>query len=427
MTVNQSTVTRPARSRSSGLWSPWSANRPKESPIMLVRGEGVRVVDTAGTRYLDAASGAMNAICGHGREDIADAISGQLRLLAHTDLSTTQHGPALELARAISDRAPAGLTETFFCTSGSEGIEAALRMAVNGWANRGSNRRRIVTFERGYHGSTALVQSLSGLPATSADLASSLPITRVPLVRGQDAETLADAFAAAIEGATGGSDVAAVLVEPLLNVGGGYVLPAGFLTRLREICDRVGALLILDEVFTGFGRLGAMFGADLEGVRPDVLVTSKGLTAGYMPISSVSATAEVREAFDTDPVFGGLRYGHTMSGHAAGCAAGLAVLDIIDREGLVTNAADRGRQLAARLAELQGEPGVAEVRGQGLAQVVEMRTSETAAALLHALKENGVLARQQEGSVLFVPPLVIDADETDELADAVVRCGRSLR
>jgi adenosylmethionine-8-amino-7-oxononanoate aminotransferase len=217
----------------------------------------------------------------------------------------------------------------------------------------------------------------------------------------------------------------AVVVEPFLNVGGGVVLPEGFLRELRELCDRTGTLLIVDEVFTAYGRAGRMFACQREDVTPDILVSSKGLSGGYVPIAAVQVAQYIHDTFDRDPVIGGLRYGHTTSGHTLACAAALATIDVIERDGLTDRAEHLGTVLLDRLSGLAGAGEVVDVRGLGLILVVEMATPAAATGVLSRARRDGLLLRQQGPAVLAVPPLVIDdetaADVVDRLGDALLR------
>ncbi|HET6215311.1 MAG TPA: aminotransferase class III-fold pyridoxal phosphate-dependent enzyme [Micromonosporaceae bacterium] len=408
------------------VWHPWSAATPNGSRVLLARGDGYHVWDLDGRRYLDGISSALNATCGHRHPALRDAVTRQMDLLCHMDLSVGGHEPSGLLAERIAGLMPDGLDRTLFVNSGSEAAEAAVRIAVDYWAQLGHPRRRIITFARGYHGATLLCQSLSGLPHTAHPMRNPAPVNRVVLpyppreLRGPAglAALLAE-FDRALRAGSGPQDVAAVLVEPLLNVGGGVVLPAGFLRGLAERCSRSGALLVLDEVFTGFGRTGAMFGFDHDGVRPDLVMTSKGLSAGYLPLGAVTVTGPVYDAFRTGPSRGRLHYGHTTSGHAVACAAGLAAISVLEQQGLVARAAALGSRLLALLEPLTGGPHVVDVRGLGLVGVVEMDTPEAADRVNAGCLARGLLVRQQLTSIMVVPPLIIDEAGVDEIAEAL--------
>ncbi|MBQ1026070.1 aspartate aminotransferase family protein [Micromonospora sp. C95] len=399
--------------------------RQRDRPT-IVRGAGWHVWDDAGRRYLDATSSALNAVCGYGEPRIQAAAQAQAARLQHFELSRFAHQPASALAERLASLLGGPLTRTVLVNSGSEAVEAAVRIAVDLWPLRGETRIRVVTLERGYHGSTALCQSLSGLPHLANRYRDPVVVTRVTLPREGAAlrtteglERTVEALERAIVGPHDAGPPAAVLLEPLLNVGGGIVLPPGLLARLRQICDRTGTLLVLDEVFTGFGRTGAWFAHQHDGARPDLIALSKGLNGGYAPIGAVVAAGHLAEEFAAEPVIGGLRYGHTTSGHAIACAAALAALDVIEKDDLVTRSARHGADLLDALRAAATGPLVTDVRGQGLIVSVEMADADLATQLVLAATARHVLLRQQGRTVMAVPPLTIDEAGIREIAGSV--------
>ncbi|MBP2471450.1 adenosylmethionine-8-amino-7-oxononanoate aminotransferase [Crossiella equi] len=409
-----------SRTRARGnVWHPWSPVR-REGRMTAVRGEGARVRDGEGREYLDAVSAALNSSVGYGETELVEAAARQMRELHHYDLSECSHEPAERLAERLAGLLPGDLDRVLFVNSGSEAAEAAVRVALDHWRNAGSPRRQVVTFARGYHGTTALAQHLSGLAVTDTGFAPLFPVSRVDWPAGApgagDAEELLARFAAVVDEST-----AAVVVEPLINVGGGIMLPPGFLRGLRALCDRTGALLVLDEVFTGFGRTGRMFGFDHDGVVPDVVMLSKGISAGYAPLGAVAVRGWLHDSFAGDPFIGGLRYGHTTGGHAVACAVALRVLDLLADRDLVGNAARRGEQLLARMRPALGVPPVTDVRGLGLVVVVELPNADLARRVLLAAREEGLLLKCQQNAVMAVPPLNITEDEVEELATRWLR------
>ncbi|HEX5198621.1 MAG TPA: aminotransferase class III-fold pyridoxal phosphate-dependent enzyme [Actinoplanes sp.] len=409
----------------SRIWHSWTPVRQRTRPA-IVRGAGYHVWDDAGRRYLDATSSALNAVCGYGESRIEAAARTQAAQLHHFELSRFTHRPAAALAERLTGLLGGPLTRTVLVNSGSEAVEAAVRIAIDLWPLRGEPRSRVVTLERGYHGSTALCQSLSGLPHLANRYRDPIPVTRVPLPREGAALRTADGLERAfelIEQAVAepheDGPPAAVVLEPLLNVGGGIVLPPGLLARLRRLCDRTGALLILDEVFTGLGRTGAWFASQHEDVRPDLMVLSKGLNGGYAPIGAAVAAGHLAEDFAAEPVVGGLRYGHTTSGHAIACAAALANLDVIEEDGLVARSARHGADLLDALTAGATGPLVTDVRGRGLVVTVEMADADLAARLVQAATARRLLLRQQGRAVMAVPPLTIDETGVREIAESV--------
>ncbi|WP_454197135.1 aminotransferase family protein [Nocardia sp. Marseille-Q1738] len=392
-----------------------------------MRGSGYRVWDDTGREYLDATSSSLNATCGYGREEITAAVAGQLADLHHFDLSVGAHRPAGALADRLSELLAEPLAHTLFVNSGSEAVEAAVFIAASYHHLVGAPRNRIVTFARGYHGSTVLARSLSGLPSTDPPLREPLPITRIefPCAAGrmrhaEALEPLLTVLEKALAPDHPDGPAMALLIEPLLNVGGGVVLPDGFLGAARTLCDRYGALLILDEVFTGFGRTGRMMACDHERTVPDILLTSKGLTSGYVPLGAVTVDRRIYDTFASDPMLGGLRHGHTTSGHAAACAAALATLDILEKESLPDQAARRGRDLLRGLGQLSGHGRIVDVRGKGLVTTLELDTTQSAATLVARARSAGVLLRQQGPVVMVVPPLIIDDAGVAEIVARVL-------
>ncbi|MCX4245225.1 aminotransferase family protein [Paraliomyxa miuraensis] len=384
----------------------------------LVRGSGYRVWDQDGRMFIDAMSSALNANCGHGDPRIADAAHRQMQRIAHFDLGVGTHAPAQDLARALASVMPdPALRWTTFVNSGSEATEAAIRIVHDYWGNRGDPRRHVVSFAAGYHGSTVLAKSLTTIPRNATEVTLSFPISRIPMPAPPRAlrEGLPDALLDAFREAMEAQPTAAVVVEPLLNVGGGIVLPTGFLRGLRALCDETGALLVLDEVFCGLGRTGRMFGFDHEGVVPDIVTTSKGLAAGYVPIASVTCHQTVYESFTLPGGLGALHYGHTTGGHAVGCAAALEVLRIVRADELCGNAAARGAELLEGLGALVRHERVVDVRGLGLVVSVELASEDDAAEVLARALEQGVIPRQQGRHIMAVPPLVLDRAGVDEL------------
>lgn len=402
-------------------WFPWSPNTP-EGRLTITRGSGARVWDHEGREYLDASN--LSLTCGYANARVVKAVADQLGVLHGVDLSTANHPRVGELAARVGAALPPSLSHTLFLNSGSEAIEAALFVSMRSRRLSGDVRDRVVTMERGYHGSTLLTRSLSGLPATGHDLDDPMGVVRIPLlaqgaaVRSAEGCTqLLGEFEAVFND---GPPPAAVVIEPLLNVGGGVVFPSGFLSGLRRLCTSFGTHLIIDEVFTGWARTGRMFAIEHEGVVPDVLVTSKGLGGGYVPISSVTASEQIHEAIGQDALFGGLRYGHTTSGHAAACAGALAVLDVIEEEDLVAHAERQGAALLAALDRLaEANDAVVDARGLGLIAVLEFADADAASDVMRRAQHEGVLLRQQGPSVFVVPPVNASPEELDLIIDRV--------
>ncbi|MDX8402633.1 MAG: acetylornithine transaminase [Mariprofundaceae bacterium] len=361
-------------------------------PLDLVRGEGSRVWDADGRSYLDFTSGiAVNAL-GHAHPALAEALCAQAREMLHC--SNLFGIPVQrELARRLA--ALSGLDRAFFCNSGAESNEAAIKLARKYWADRGRARRTIVCMEGSFHGRT-----LATLTATGQDKVKSgfdpLPEGFVHVSFGD-----ADALRRAV-----GDDAAAVLFEPIQGEGGVRPADPGFLREARAICDETGALLILDEVQTGVGRTGAMFAFEHAGIRPDVLTLAKSLGGG-MPIGAMLAAEDVAASF------GPGSHGSTFGGNPLACRAALTVLEVIESEGLVENARRQGARLADGLRGIAARDArVTEVRGAGL--LLGMALETEAAPIIEAARTEGLLLLSAGPNVVrLLPPLNVRDEEID--------------
>jgi adenosylmethionine-8-amino-7-oxononanoate aminotransferase len=440
-----------SRNRDLDLKHLWHANlqhRGLEAhpPLEVVSGEGCYVVDSDGRQYLDGMAGLFCVNVGYGRHEIVDAVAAQMSQLAYYPL-TQSHGPAAQLAARLSDLLPPGLERVFFTNSGSEAVETALKVARQAARQRhpGENRYKIIARHRGYHGFTMGALSASG---QSARRAAFEPLTpgflhvappdpyRCAFCSTQGACSLA--CANEIERVIwmeGAETVAAVIVEPVIGGGGVFPAPEGYLQRVREICDRYGLLLILDEVVTGFGRTGRLFGFEHDSVRPDILAFAKGLTSGYLPLGATVASEEVFGAFQGEGDGSKFVQVSTFGGHPSSCAAALANLDILMRERLWENAAAVGAYLLEQLRGIRS-PWIAEVRGRGLLIGMELVSDpggtplpeDRMGKLLRDAREAGLLiGRNVEsapgyGNVLILsPPLTVSCAHADRIVSIVGR------
>ncbi|WP_179137345.1 aminotransferase family protein [Candidatus Entotheonella palauensis] len=428
----------------SHLWlhaSPTQALATQADRRILVEGRGCRVTDAQGRTYLDALSGQWLVNVGHGREEIAEAMARQAKALAYGNASRAATLPAIQLAAVLAHLTPGDLSTVFFSSGGSEAVESALKIARQYHALRGEPERYKVIARRGsYHGATYGAMSASGSrsgvdsyfgPLLSGTLSVSAPYCYRCDYRKTYPEC--DVYCVdAIEDLLryeSPNTVAAVIAEPISAACGIVVPPVEYLPRLREICDRHGVLLILDEVITGFGRTGKMFASEHWGVVPDIMTLAKGLSSGYAPIAATVCRQPIAD------VFGGANgkaIGHllTFGGQPVACAAALANLEILQRENLVGNAEQQGAYLLSRLHDLASRhPSVGDVRGLGLLCALELvadrRTQQPFPVdgpeinyLLKTLAELGVLTRA-EGNLYLAPPLCIARHEIDELAGIV--------
>lgn len=374
----------------------------RPAPFVLARGCGCRVEDVEGRKYLDLSGGIAVLSVGHAHPELAAAIAEQAARLIHTS-NLFFHDRGIELAREIARRTP--FDRVYFCNSGTEANEAMLKLARRWHHEQGDGERfEIVSTENSFHGRTYGALTITGQPKYHTGMGPLLGGVR--LVPYDDLAAMREAV---------GPRTAAVIVEPIQAEGGIRVPSEGYLRGLRELCDERGALLLFDEVQTGWGRTGRFLGAEHEGVVPDAASFAKGIGGGF-PLGAMA----VRER-----VAGGLPYGShasTFGGNPLACAAGLAVLRIFDAEKLVENAERVGRHLGAALDSLVAElDAAAEARGRGLLRGVRLASDVDPRATLGAVRERGVLLSLAGGDVLrFSPPLNVTTDEIDE-GIAVVR------
>ncbi len=390
----------------------------KDDELVLVRGRGARVWDEAGREYVDAKAGLWYSAIGHGRAEIGDAAAAQMRQLeAYDTFAGTANRPALELAERVSGLAPMEGAAVFFTTGGSDAVDTAGKLALRYWSAVGSPDKRIIVHrERSYHGMNAYGTSLAGIPGNLEGFGTLVPETEG--VNENDTDALEQLFS------DHGERIAAFIGEPVIGAGGIFHPTAGYWDRVQELCRRHDVLLIADEVICGFGRLGTWFGCHRFGITPDLVTCAKGLTSGYLPLGAVLASQRVQEPFFTTPGAAMFRHGYTYSGHPAACAAGLANLDVIERENLVERVAQLEGVLAGAVEPLREQPLVSDVRsGVGLLAAVEIAPDARAAdpslidRLVAACRERGVLTRGLAGHSLQIsPPFVISEQEISTIA-----------
>jgi adenosylmethionine-8-amino-7-oxononanoate aminotransferase len=411
------------------LWHPWSPAGARW-PLM-VAGEGCFVADASGRRYLDARACTLNAVLGYGHPAVIEAVTSQMSRLMTYDLSCGTTAPAVLLARRIAGLLPGPLTRTFFVNSGSEATEAAIRIARMYHRLTGSPGRRVViTLHDGYHGATLAALAATGSAFRRAgteplpDGFVTVRTPRCPACAGgtahQQCEIPGPGQVADVISSMGPGQVAAVLIEPVLGIGGVIPLPDGYLAQVRQSCDEHGVLLIADEVMTGLGRTGRMFGFQHDdGVVPDIVTTGKHLAGGHLPLAAVTTTQAVYETFTGDPLLGGLRHGHTTSGHATACAAALACLEVIDRDGLAGRARRLGSVLLEELGRLRRHPIVRDVRGRGLLAGAELGNGALAEQVAAQAMRRGVLVRPVGPVLQIAPPLVITEEQLRQVTAAL--------
>jgi adenosylmethionine-8-amino-7-oxononanoate aminotransferase len=411
----------------------------KDDLLVIVSADGCEVTDADGKTYLDAYAGIWNVNVGYGRQEIIDAVHEQMRELAfypQTQISV----PAARLAARLADLLPGDLNHFFFVNSGSEANETAIKVArqYGRSTHPGENRYKIISRHQGYHGFTMGAMSATGQTLRRSQYEPLVPgFIRIEPPQG-DAYG-ADTVAKVIE-REGPDTVAAIIAEPIIGGGGVLVPPDDYLPGLREVCDRYGCLLILDEVITGFGRTGKMFGCEHWGVVPDVMTIAKGVSSGYLPLGACAVSEKVFDAFKGEADEGKeFSQVSTYGGHPTCCAAALANLEILTRERLWENSEQVGDYLLGRLRDIES-PLIKEVRGKGLMLAVELqnedgteldgdRTGRFGKALRAAGVITGKMSHVREGSepvFTMSPPLILKEEQADRIAGAFVTALREI-
>jgi putrescine---pyruvate transaminase len=404
------------------LWHPFSDMAAVDGNEFVVdRAEGVWVYDEDGRRYLDGCASLWYANAGHGRQEIVRAAMEQMgRLEAYSCFADIANRPALELAERLAALAPVDDAKIFFGSGGADAIDTAVKIARAHWQARGEHQRvHVVSRETGYHGTHGFGTSITGIPPNREGWGV-LPgeNTVAPL---HDLDGVEKVFAE-----VGPERIAAFVIEPVTGAGGVHLPVEGYVEGVAELCRRHGVILIIDAVIAGFGRLGTWFGIERFGVRPDMITFAKGVTGGYLPLGGVAVSGEVAAPWWTTPGERTLRHGPTYSGHPTCCAAGLATLDVYERENLIPRGQELESVLFEALAPLTSHPYVHEVRaGFGLLAAVELEPEilssipDAPNVLLRAARKAGVLVRGLGKGVAVSPPLIVTEDEIGLLAEAI--------
>ena len=401
------------------VWHPftqmhqWCA--PEHEPIVLVEGKGAILRDSRGREYIDGNSSIWTNIHGHNHPVINEAIRQQLDRVAHTSFLGSTNPVAIELARQLIALFPEGAFErVFFSDDGSTGIEVALRIAAQYWRLRGEERPQFVSFSHAYHGDTA---GAAALGARTMFPKSTLG-WEFPTIQIDNVEALER---------LSGQNVAAVVIEPLIQGAAGMRLwPAGMTGGLKEWCQKHGALLITDEVLTGFGRTGTMFAAEQENVTPDICVLGKALTGGYLPLAVTLITEQIFELFSKDADRSRtLLYGHSYTGNQIGCAAALASLEIFRRDAVLEKLAGSIASLRDELSLLTSLPQVREVRQCGFMAGIEVHFDsatpdrQRGPQICLAARAHGLLTRSIGETIVLMPPYCVTDAQLKQAVHAV--------
>jgi beta-alanine--pyruvate transaminase len=423
-----------SRSDMEAFWLPFTPNRQfKARPRLLSRAKGMHYWTPDGRQILDAVAGLWCVNAGHGRPEITQAVAAQLETMDYAPPFQMGHPPAFALANALVKIAPKGLDHVFFTNSGSESVDTALKIALAYQRARGEGTRtRLIGRERGYHGvgfggisvggiaPNRKTWSASLLPGVD-HLASTHDLAKNAFSRGMPdhGAQLADELERIVT-LHDASNIAAVIIEPLAGSTGVLIPPKGYLRRIREICDRHGILLIFDEVITGFGRTGSPFAAQEFEVLPDIMTVAKGLTNGCIPMGAVLVSKAIYDAFMQGPDGIELFHGYTYSAHPAACAAGLATLDIYQRDGLLTRAKTLAKQWEEAAHSLRGLPHVIDVHNYGLILGLELQSipgkvGARAFEVYTKCFERGMLIRQTADIIALSPPLIVEPAQIDQI------------
>jgi len=423
------------------FWMPFTANRAfKKAPRFLARAKGMRYFTTDGRAILDATAGLWCCNAGHNRDPIVAAIQSQAAELDYAPPFQFAHPKAFALSNRIAALAPGDLDYVFFCNSGSEAVDTALKIGLAYHNMRGEGARtRLIGRERGYHGVGfggisvggivnnrrffgALLTGVDHLPAT-------YDRERQAFTKGEPdwGAHLADELERIVT-LHGSTTVAAVIVEPMAGSTGVLPAPKGYLARLRTICDKHGILLIFDEVITGFGRLGHAFAAERYGVVPDIITFAKGVNSGTVPMGGVVVRKGIHDAFMHGPEHAvELFHGYTYSAHPLACAAGLACLDLYREEALFERAKALEPLFAEAAMRLKGLPGVLDIRTIGLVAGIDLASKPGAfgqrayAAMDRAFHEEGLMIRVTGETIAVSPPLIVNESEIGEIFDKLAR------
>ncbi len=420
------------------FWMPFTANRAfREKPRMVTSAKGVMLTADNGDQVIDATAGLWCVNAGHGRDEIADAVSAQIRKLDFTSIFNFGHDIGFEYAERLVNYAPQGIDHVFFGTSGSEAVETSMKLAMQYWQVQGkAQKKRFIGRQKGYHGVNFGGISVGGITPNFKNfgqwllvdhLRHTLDISRNAFSKGlpengiEWADELEDLILF-----HDADTIAAIIVEPIAGAGGVILPPQGYLQRLREICDQYGVLLIFDEVITGWGRTGSAFAAIEFDVTPDMITSAKGITNATVPLSAVFLSNNIyRTCMDKADAAVEIFHGYTYSCHPVACAAGMATLDIYDREGLLERVAtdsEIGKYWQEALHSLAGLPQVCDVRNYGLLGAIELfpikdQIGALGPKALPMAWDSGLMIRGVGDSICMSPPLIIEKPEIDQIID----------
>jgi adenosylmethionine-8-amino-7-oxononanoate aminotransferase len=435
------------------LWHPFTQQRDwvQTAPLIIERGQGVYLYDTDGHRYLDGVSSIWVNLHGHRKGALDRALTAQLKRIAHTTLLGLSNVPAIELAKRLVQIAPRGLTRVFYSDNGSTAVEVALKMAFEYWRLQGGadkSKTKFLHLGQAYHGDTLGAVGVGGIPIfherfkpllrpsyeAHAPYCYRCPLgLTFPKCKVACADSVEDVLKRHQD------EIAALIVEPMLLAAGGMItMPPGYLTRLRKLCTRYRVLMIADEVATGFGRTGRMFACEHEGIKPDLMAVSKGLTGGYLPLAATLTTERIYRAFlGRYDEFKAFFHGHSYTGNPLGCAVALANLEVFRKERTLARLQPKIKTLGRLLAPFRAHQHVGDIRQLGLIVGIELvRNRGTKAPyplaervgmrVADEAKKLGLLLRPLGNVIVLMPPLSTTIPELRRMAGIVTKAIRAV-
>lgn len=408
------------------IWHPYTPMKAWPEATAIVRGEGAYLVDEDGNRYLDAISSWWVTLHGHAHPYIAQKVSEQMNVLEHCIFAGFTHEPAVRLAERLLEILPGDMSKIFYSDNGSTAVEVAIKMALQYWNNKGIKKQKLIALENAYHGDTFGAMAVSGRSIFTAAFANLLfDVTFIPFpYKGKEQESIA-----ALEALLKKGDVAAFIAEPLVQGSAGMQMYAAeVLERYFGLCRQHDALIIADEVMTGFGRTGALFACDHITVAPDIICLSKGLTGGAVPLGVTAATARIFEAFYDDDKTKMLYHGHSFTANPTVCAAALASMDLLMTDSGAGNRLRIAKAHESFAAAFRTHPMITEVRQTGTILAMELRTdmvsyhSSLRDLIYRYFMDKKIVMRPLGNIIYILPPYCI----TNEELAYIYKCIESL-
>lgn len=422
------------------LWNPFTQMKEylKDDPLIIERGEGVKLIDVQGREYYDGNASVWLNVFGHNRKELNEAIIKQLDQIAHSTLLGMANVPSILLAERLIQLSPDRLQKAFFSDSGAEAVEIGLKMAFLYWKHRGRPEKQIfLSMRNAYHGDTVGAVSVGGISTFHHAFDRLLfPTEKVsypyPYRFQGTAEECKEACLAELKQLLEekADQIAGLIVEPMVQGASGIILmPDGYLSEVEMLCRQYDVLLLVDEVATGFGRTGKMFACEHEGIQPDIMMVGKKLTGGYLPVAATLTSDEIYDAFYGDHAeLKTFFHGHSYTGNQLGCAVALANLDLYEQENLLEHVADTSQQLSEWLKEFEQLTHVGEVRQLGLIVGIELVRDKASkepylweeaigVRVCRRARELGLVTRPLDTVITFIPPLISTKEELREMLD----------